>query len=125
MLNIKDFIFERLHINKNTGNDYINFVFKPKEKDSSAKEILNLTVYLPFNIIVNNEKKITIEKIQGEYIKNYNLDSWNLYDNNNKAIINLTNDGIKKLLISCDVLYSSFIDSNIKIDPKTLYINKG
>ena len=66
MKKLKDLILEKLRINKDTESYYDKFVFKPKESDANAKEISDLTVYLPFEILVNNKRKITIESWNNE-----------------------------------------------------------
>ena len=99
MKKLKDLILEKLRINKDTEPYYDKFVFKPKESDANAKEISDLTVYLPFEILVNNKRKITIAKIQYEFVTRYKFDAWYLYDNNDKQILGLTNCGIISLLL--------------------------
>lgn len=102
MKKLKDLILEKLRINKDTEPYYDKFVFKPKESDANAKEISDLTVYLPFEILVNNKRKITIAKIQHEFDTKYKFDAWDLYDNNDKQIFGLTNYGIINLLLMDD-----------------------
>ena len=92
-------ILEKLRINKNTEFNSDAFVFKPKESDPPAKAISDLTVYLPFDILVNNKRKISIAKIKYEFINQYKFDSWKLYDDKDNLLMHLTNNGIKNLLL--------------------------
>ena len=67
---LKDIILEKLVFNKHTKEKYTNeFIFNPKGKDEYAREINNLKISLPFDIIVtnNNDQRITISKIKYEY----------------------------------------------------------
>lgn len=112
MKNLKDLIFEKLRINKNTEFNSNAFIFKPKESDSPAKEISDLKIYLPFEILVNNKRKITIAKIEYEFINTYKLDAWKLYDDKDKLILHLTNNGIKHLL------FMDEFDTSLEGEPK-------
>jgi len=126
MKNLKNIILEKLVFNKHTKGKYNEFIFNPKEKDEDAKEINNLKISLPFDIIVtDNNQRITISKIKYEYESKYEFDAWMLYDIDDNYIMGITNVGIRRLLITngqINISLHGYIQSHVIVDPKTLTI---
>ena len=118
MKNLDTYITEKILINKDTKLN--SFVFKPKSNEEINKKINNLTVYLPFDIIItnNDNEHITIYKITPEYNYEYDYDYWDIYDHDDNRIAGITSAGVYKLFIkNVQIKISLFknIDNQVSI----------
>ena len=125
MRQLKNIIVEKLKINKDTKSYLSDFIFKPTENNEYARAINNLKVMLPFDIIVNDHSVTSITKIN--LLTCENDDYWQFFDNDDQIVLELTDKGVMKLLVTfieLNVTYYGKGREHIVVDKNTLNVIK-